>query len=167
MTVLAVRPRLLWAGNGVASSVSLTVDGVAIAYAATSEIKVKQRIVATGVVSTMVLGVDYNVSGTTLTRLAGALPSGYVWAVYRETPKAQAISLAHDGDFSSSDVMALGDNATRTSAPRSIPGSRSGVHERVAGTDGGANDPDASKPTQQPYPRGCCSGGFRAANRAG
>jgi hypothetical protein len=113
MTVLAVRPRLLWAGNDVATSVSLTVDGVAIAYAATSEIKVKQLVVATGAVSTMTLGVDYNVSGTTLTRLAGALPSGYTWAIYRETPKTQAISLAHDGDFSSTDVMALGDNATR------------------------------------------------------
>lgn len=113
MTLAAVRPRLIWEGNGATDSISLSVDGEPIVFRQNSHIKVKQLVVATGVTSDMVEDVDYTLTGSpdegVVTRIAGDLPSGYRWAIYRDQPYAQDVELGHSGDFSSSDIAKMAD----------------------------------------------------------
>lgn len=117
-----IQPRLIWAGNDATSSISLSVDGQAITFSNSSEIAVRQRITASGETTTLALGVDYTVTGwpvtsssgtpATLTRIAGALPSGYSWSVLRVTPASQPLDILSGGDFSSGDIEGALDRAT-------------------------------------------------------
>jgi len=108
MTVLNLKPRLIWEGDGNTSSIALTVDGVPLTYRDSSHIRVRQLIEATDAESDMVEGVDYTFGIGTISRIAGNLPSGYKWAIWREQPKAQEVALLTGGDLASSDVEDLG-----------------------------------------------------------
>jgi hypothetical protein len=121
MSLNAVRPSLVWVGNDVASTQQLSVDGVPITFQSTTYIKVYQLVVATGAISLMTEGIDYSISPSsvapgavspaTLTRSAGALPSGTTWAVYRDQPYAQSLDVDLGGDFSSTDIEAAEDRS--------------------------------------------------------
>ena len=108
--LVAVRPRVLWAGNDIATSVSLSQDGDPVTFQSTDYILVEQLVVATGVITELEEGVHYSISPTSvdpgadspavLTRLAGALPSGTVWAVLRQQPLASDLDLPPTVEFS-------------------------------------------------------------------
>lgn len=121
MTINAVTPKISWIGNDSTDTLSLTVDGSSLTFNANSEILVQQRVAATGTITTLVSGVDYDLTGgpvlsssalpATLTRLDGDLETGYTWIVTRVTPVAQSVDLVTGGDFSASDIEAMGDKA--------------------------------------------------------
>jgi hypothetical protein len=121
MSLNAVRPLIVWTGNDVATTQQLSVESVPITFQSTSYIKVKQLVVATGVITTMTEGVDYSISPSsvapgavspaTLTRTAGALASGTMWAIYREQPYAQSLDIDQGGAFSSTDIEAAADRS--------------------------------------------------------
>ena len=122
MTLAAITPRILWAGSGSTSTLSLSVEGGALTFNTNAEIVVRQKITATGEESTLTLGVDYSISGgpvlssgaspATLTRIAGNLPSGTTWSVLRVSPSSQTLDVPQGGDFSSGDIEAALDRIT-------------------------------------------------------
>lgn len=110
-------PNLLWEGTGSTSSIALSVDGEPIVFHSSAEIVVQQKIVASGDITALSLGTHYSIangpvissseSAAVLTRIAGALPAGYEWAITRVTPASQSVDLISGGDFSSNDLETM------------------------------------------------------------
>jgi len=119
-----ITPRIVWVGSDATDFITLTVSGSALTFNTTAELVVRQKVVASGVETTLALGVDYSISGgpvlqsssppATLVRLAGNLPSGYEISILRVTPTSQALNIDDGGDFSSSQVEAALDKLTAT-----------------------------------------------------
>lgn len=129
MTLSAAATRVVYDGNGSSTVFAVSNGGQPIRFRANSHIKVLRRSTA-GVVSTLVEGVGYNLTGGPaagiVTLIAGALGTGEKLSIYRDQPYAQDVAdLAAGGDFASSVVedafdhdvelsQELGDGVTRS-----------------------------------------------------
>jgi hypothetical protein len=119
MTLSAASTSVIYIGTGATGGTGAPFDvqsgGIPIYFRANSHIKVEQQIVATGAIVPMIEGIDYELTGGPdagkVRRLAGHLPSGFKWAIYRDQPYAQDVDLATGGDFAAVDVESSDDRS--------------------------------------------------------
>ena len=117
MTLSAGPVSVVYVGNGSASTFSVANGGQPIVFIDSADICVMQLVTATGAITTLTEGTDYDLTGGpdagVVTRTAGALPAGYVWGIYRAEALSQETSLGLGGSFSSATVEAAFDKVTR------------------------------------------------------
>lgn len=108
MTVSAVLPRVVYAGNGAGPDTFSVANGATpISFNDNAEIVVSYCD-PDGVISVLVEDTHYTLAGGPLagvvTRSAGALPDGSKLAIHRSLPTSQETDLVNLGDYSSQDV---------------------------------------------------------------
>lgn len=115
MTIVAQTTSVIYAGDGSTSVFPIANGDDAIYYRSTSHIHAIE-VDDDGVETTVVFGSNYNISGGpssgTLTRIDGALPSGYSLVIWREQPIAQETDFSTGGDFAAADHESTFDRIT-------------------------------------------------------
>lgn len=113
MTLNVETPRVVYTGSGTRGPFALSVGGTPITYSAASHIIAERYTDAGVLIETLVDGVDYDLSATsvatgdsaatlTIKVSADVLASDEKLVIYRETPLSQTLSLVQGGGFSSS-----------------------------------------------------------------
>jgi hypothetical protein len=118
MALDAATPIAVYTGNGSVSAFNVQdADGNAIYFELNSHIKVARLVVATGIVTNFVEGVDYSLAGGPITGvvtlLSGNLPTGQKLAIWREQPLDQSTTFGTASSFAGATHTAVADRHRR------------------------------------------------------
>ncbi len=110
MTRNAADSRVVYSGDGTTPTFAISKDGQPIWFRSDADIVVAEMVVATSVITDLVEGVDYSITGGPsagiLTRTAGNLPTGNLLCIMRRSAISQETDFDLSGDWNSSREIA-------------------------------------------------------------